>query len=166
MGAVGCKAASPTTMKDSVATVYYIKDITPENLVKIYEALGKPATGKVAVKISTEEPGGHNFLNPKLIAPLVKKVDGRIVECNTADKGKRYTSSDSYQAAVDHGFTAIEPMEIMDSIATVKLPLKGGKHLKYDIVGADYPNYDFTIILSHFKGHAIGGFGGAIKKSR
>ena len=139
------------------------KEISPEALVKIYEALGREADGKVAVKISTGEPGGHNFLQPSLIEPLVKKVGGTIVECNTAYTGKRYSTADHLKAAEDHGFTAIAPVDIMDAEGEVKLPLKDGKHLKYDIVGSHYPDYDFTIILSHFKGHAMGGFGGAVK---
>lgn len=148
---------------DDSAVVYMTKEISPEALVKIYEALGREAGGKVAVKISTGEPGGHNFLQPSLIEPLVKKVGGTIVECNTAYTGKRYSTADHLKAAEDHGFTAIAPVDIMDAEGEVKLPLKDGKHLKYDIVGSHYPDYDFTIILSHFKGHAMGGFGGAVK---
>ena len=148
---------------DSVATVYMTKEISPEAIMKLYKSLGREATGKVAVKISTGEPGGHNFLNPQLIAPFVKSVNGTIVECNTAYAGKRYTAEDHIKAAEDHGFTAIAPVEIMDARGEVKLPVTDGKHLKYDIVGASYPNYDFTVILSHFKGHAMGGFGGAVK---
>lgn len=146
-----------------LSKVYFIREITPENLVKIYETLGRPATGKVAVKISTGEPGGHNFLNPALIAPLVKQVNGTIVECNTAYEGKRIRTEDHLQAAADHGFTAIAPVDIMDAEGDTPLAVKGGKHLKKDFVGKHFLNYDFTIILSHFKGHAMGGFGGAIK---
>lgn len=143
--------------------VYMFKEINSENLVKIYEALGREATGKVAVKISTGEPGGHNFLNPALIEPLVKKVNGTIVECNTAYGGGRGDTESHRKAAEDHGFTAIAPVDIMDAEGEVELPLEGGKHLTRDIVGSHFPDYDFTIILSHFKGHAMGGFGGAIK---
>lgn len=167
--AIGCSSAKSNS--ESAATagittmpkVYIIKEITPESLIKIYEALGREATGKVAVKISTGEPGGHNFLQPALIKDLVSKVDGTIVECNTAYKGKRSTTADHLKAAEDHGFTAIAPVDIMDSEGETRLPVEGGKHLTYDIVGSHYPDYDFTIILSHFKGHAMGGFGGAIK---
>lgn len=143
--------------------VYMFKEINPDNLVKIYEALGREATGKVAVKISTGEPGGHNFLQPALIKDLVSKVNGTIVECNTAYGGKRSTTEEHRKAAEDHGFTAIAPVDIMDADGETRLPVEGGKHLTYDIVGSHYPDYDFTIILSHFKGHAMGGFGGAIK---
>ena len=138
-------------------------EISSDNLVKIYEALGRKATGKVAVKISTGEPGGHNFLDPNLIKDLVQKVDGTIVECNTAYGGGRTNAADHMRAAEEHGFTAIAPVDIMDAEGEVELPLKGGRHLTRDIVGSHFLNYDFTIILSHFKGHAMGGFGGAIK---
>lgn len=167
--AIGCSSAksnsesAATTGIDTMPKVYITKEINPESLIKIYEALGREATGKVAVKISTGEPGGHNFLQPALIKDLVSKVDGTIVECNTAYKGKRSTTADHLKAAEDHGFTAIAPVDIMDSEGETRLPVEGGKHLTYDIVGSHYPDYDFTIILSHFKGHAMGGFGGAIK---
>ena len=138
-------------------------EISSDNLVKIYEALGRKATGKVAVKISTGEPGGHNFLDPNLIKNLVQKVNGTIVECNTAYGGGRTNAADHMRAAEEHGFTAIAPVDIMDAEGEVELPLKGGRHLTRDIVGSHFLNYDFAIILSHFKGHAMGGFGGAIK---
>ncbi|MFT0254225.1 DUF362 domain-containing protein [Bacteroides thetaiotaomicron] len=146
-----------------IPKVYMFKAIDSENLVRIYEALGREATGKVAVKLSTGEPGGHNFLQPALIKDLIQKVDGTIVECNTAYGGGRANTESHRKAAEDHGFTAIAPVDIMDAEGEIVLPLTGGKHLKHDIVGSHYLNYDFTIILSHFKGHAMGGFGGAIK---
>lgn len=157
------EAESTPADQSQPAVVYMTTEISPDALLRIYDALGREAQGNVAVKISTGEPGGHNFLNPQLIAPLVQKVNGTIVECNTAYTGKRYTAEDHIKAAEDHGFTAIAPVDIMDSEGEVMLPLDNGKHLKYDIVGSHYPNYDFTIILSHFKGHAMGGFGGAVK---
>ena len=146
-----------------LSKVYMIKEITPQNLVRIYEALGRKATGKVAVKLSTGEPGGHNFLQPALIGPLVKKVNGTIVECNTAYAGGRSDTEAHRKAAADHGFTAIAPVDIMDAEGESALPVKGGRHLKEDFVGSHYLNYDFTMVLSHFKGHAMGGFGGAVK---
>lgn len=139
------------------------KEISPDALVKIYKALGREAEGKVAIKISTGEPGGHNFLQPSLIKDLVDLTNGTIVECNTAYNGRRFTTEDHLKAAEEHGFTAIAPVDIMDAEGEIKLPVDSGKHLKYDIVGSHYPNYDFTVILSHFKGHAMGGFGGAVK---
>ena len=139
------------------------KEISPDALVKIYEALKRKASGRVAIKISTGEPGGHNFLQPTLIAPLVRKMNGTIVECNTAYGGGRANTEAHLKAAADHGFTAIAKVDIMDADGEVALPVKGGRHLKEDLVGRNYLNYDFTVILSHFKGHAMGGFGGAIK---
>lgn len=146
-----------------IPKVYFFKEISPENLVKIYQALGREAKGKVAVKLSTGEPGGHNFLQPALIKDLVQGVGGTIVECNTAYGGGRAKTEDHLKAAQDHGFTAIAPVDIMDAEGEVALPVKGGRHLQEDFVGSHFPEYDFTIILSHFKGHAMGGFGGAIK---
>lgn len=168
IGTAVCGQAQPagnTTAgnNENLPKVYFYKEINSENLVKIYEALGREAKGKVAVKLSTGEPGGHNFLQPALIKDLVRKVNGTIVECNTAYGGKRGDTQSHLQAAKDHGFTAIAPVDIMDAEGEVELPVEGGKHLKADIVGKNYLNYDFTIVLSHFKGHAMGGFGGAIK---
>ncbi len=156
-------ASEPEAAAATLPKVYFFKEISSDNLVKIYEALGREAKGKVAVKLSTGEPGGHNFLQPSLIKALVQKVNGTIVECNTAYGGGRADTESHLKAAADHGFTAIAPVVIMDVEGEVELPVEGGKHLKFDIVGKDFLNYDFTIILSHFKGHAMGGFGGAIK---
>lgn len=168
IGTAGCGQAQPagnTTAgnNENLPKVYFYKEINAGNLVKIYEVLGREAKGKVAVKLSTGEPGGHNFLQPALIKDLVQKVNGTIVECNTAYGGKRGDTRSHLQAAKDHGFTAIAPVDIMDAEGEVELPVEGGKHLKADIVGKNYLNYDFTVVLSHFKGHAMGGFGGAIK---
>lgn len=152
-----------TAQHADTSVVYMTKEISPEAIVKLYKALGREAKGKVAIKISTGEPGGHNFLQPSLIADFVKLTDGTIVECNTAYEGRRFSTEDHRRAAEEHGFTAIAPVDIMDADGEVKLPVTNGKHLKYDIVGSHYPDYDFTVILSHFKGHAMGGFGGAVK---
>ncbi len=143
--------------------VYFSKEISPAKLVALYEALGRKAEGRVAIKLSTGEPGGHNFLQPALIRDLVQKLNGTIVECNTAYGGGRADTEHHLQAAADHGFTAIAPVDIMDAEGDVELPVEGGKHLRYDIVGKSFLRYDFTVILSHFKGHQMGGFGGAIK---
>lgn len=161
--AVTTAGAQTTEEADKRPAVYFIEEITPENLVRIYEALGRKAEGRVAVKVSTGEPGGHNFLQPTLIADLVHKVGGTIVECNTAYGGGRSDTENHLKAAADHGFTSIADVDIMDADGEVALPVKGGRHLKEDFVGRNYLNYDFTVILSHFKGHAMGGFGGAIK---
>lgn len=145
------------------AAVYFTKEITPESLVKIYEALGRELHGKVAVKISTGEPGGHNFLQPALIAPLVKKLDGTIVECNTAYEGRRNTSEAHWQTFRDHGFAAIAPCDLMDEEGELILPVRNGRQLTENYVGSHLANYDSMLVLSHFKGHAMGGFGGALK---
>ena len=147
----------------SSSKVLMTKNISSDALVKIYEALGRKASGRVAVKISTGEPGGHNFLQPSLIKDLVQKVDGTIVECNTAYAGKRFTTEDHIQAAKDHGFFDIAKVDIMDSEGEFKLPVKDKKHLQYNLVGTHLKNYDFMINLAHFKGHAMGGFGGVLK---
>lgn len=145
------------------AKVYFTPDITLENLVKIYEALGRKLHGKVAVKISTGEPGGHHFLQPSLIQDLVHRVDGTIVECCTAYGGKRMDPKDHWKTIEDHGFKAIAPCDIMDETGEIELAVKGGFHLKTNLVGDHFYDYDSWMILSHFKGHAMGGFGGALK---
>ena len=148
----------------SVPKVYFIKDITSENLIKIYEALGRKAEGKnVAVKLSTGEAGNPNYLQPALIKDLVQMIKGTIIECNTAYGGKRTNVADHMKVAEEHGFTAIADVDIMDANGQVELPVNGGKHLKVDIVGKDFMNYDFMVVLSHFKGHPMAGFGGALK---
>ena len=144
--------------------VLMTKEISPDALVKIYEALKRKASGRVAIKISTGEPGGHNFLQPSLIKDLVQKVSGTIVECNTAYVGKRFTTEEHIQAAKDHGFFDIAKVDIMDSEGEFNIPVKDKKHSQYNIVGTHLKNYDFMINLAHFKGHAMGGFGGVIKK--
>lgn len=143
--------------------VYFTKNITPEGLISAYKALGRKAHGKVAVKISTGEPGGDYYLHPELIKGLVKLVKGTIVECNTAYGGGRSTTEKHEQVVEDHGFTKIAPVDIMDADGSITLPFQKGKHLKGDIVGSHFKDYDFFIILNHFKGHAMAGFGGAIK---
>lgn len=153
---------APTT-SDSVATVYFIKEITPENILKIYDALDRRATGKVCVKLSFGESGNPNHLSPRLIAPLVKGLDATLVECNTAYQSSRRHSSDHLKTAEEHGFTAIAPIDIMDESGETALPVKGGKHINYALVGKGWLDYDYTIVLSHFKGHPSGGFGGALK---
>ena len=165
MGAnyVEAQQENPTDNHASLPKVYYFKEISSENLVKIYEALGREAKGKVAVKLSTGEPGNNNYLNPNLIKELVQKVKGTIVECNTAYGGGRANTEAHLKAAADHGFTAIAPVDIMDADGETALPIKGGKHLKEDYVGKNFLNYDFVVVLSHFKGHPMAGFGGALK---
>ena len=146
-----------------MSIVYMTKEITPESLVRIYHALGISLPGSVAVKISTGEPGGRNFLQPELIRNLVQELKGTIVECNTAYEGKRNTSKAHWETMRDHGFTAIAPCDILDEEDHMPLPVTGGFHLTENYVGSHLQSYDSMLMLSHFKGHAMGGFGGALK---
>lgn len=157
------KAQGAAVAADTLPTVYYIKDITPENIIKIYKALGRPATGKVGVKISTGESNKSHQLDPALIKDFVNLVDGTLIECNTAYAGNRNTTEAHLKAVKDHGYTAIAPVDIMDAEGETAIPVEGGFHLQKDIVGKDFLNYDFIVVLSHFKGHQMGGFGGALK---
>ena len=143
--------------------VYFTKNITSENLVKIYELLNKDLKGNVGVKVSTGEAGNPNHLNPDLIKELVTKLNGTIIECNTAYPGKRNTTEEHKRVAQEHGFTKIAKVDIMDEFGEIELPVRNGKHLKTNYVGASLENYDSLLILSHFKGHPMGGFGGSLK---
>ena len=145
------------------AKVYFTRDITPAGLARAYEALGVKLKGRVAVKLSTGEPGGHNFLDPNLIKNLVTALEGTIVECNTAYPGRRDTTEAHWQTFQDHGFTAIAPCDLMDKEGDMALPVEGGVHLKENYVGDHLKRYGSMLMLSHFKGHAMGGFGGALK---
>ena len=148
----------------SKTQVFFTKDISSEGLIRIFEALKRELKGKVAVKISTGEPGGHNFLNPKLIAPLVQQLNGTIVECCTAYKGRRFDPIEHMKAIKEHGFLDIAPCDILDAEGEIKLNVTGGKYLKgYNLVGKNIESYDSVLMLSHFKGHQMGGFGGALK---
>ncbi len=144
-------------------TVFFTSDISPEGLVKIYNALNFTPTGKVAVKISTGEPPSSNYLRPELIKDLVQLVNGTIVECNTAYGGSRASAAMHKQVAKDHGFTDIAPFDLLDEEGETEWPVTGGTRLDRAIVGSHAENYTDWIILSHFKGHAMAGFGGAIK---
>ena len=152
-----------TAISHAAPAVYFTKDISPAGIMAIYNALGREASGKVAVKLSTGEAGNTHYLSPALIGELVRKVNGTIVECNTAYGGSRASTAMHKQVAEDHGFTKIAAVDIMDEDGEISLPVVGGKHLKEDVVGSHFANYDFVLVLTHFKGHAMGGFGGAIK---
>ena len=154
-------AEAPAT--PAAARVYFTREISPEGLRRAFDALGFSPVGNVAVKLSTGEPGGHNFLSPDLIGGLVRDLGATIVECNTAYGGARGTTESHLRAAADHGFTAIADVDIMDADGSMSLPVAGGTHLAEDLVGAHLANYDSVVSLAHFKGHAMGGFGGAIK---
>ena len=146
------------------STVYFIKDITPENVVKIYEKLGKELTGKVAIKVHSGEKGNQNYLHPEFMRPIVEHVHGTIVECNTAYEGARNTTEKHQQLIKDHGWTDYFPVDIMDAEADTTLEIPNGKIIKQNFVGQNLNNYDSMLVLSHFKGHPMGGYGGALKQ--
>ncbi len=145
------------------SVVFFSKDISSATLLKLYEILGRKAQGRVAVKLSTGEAGNNNYLKPTLIKDLVQSIKGTIVECNTAYAGARNTTEAHRQLIKDHGFADIAEVDIMDSDGVLHLPVEGGVHLKENIVGSHVENYDFMMVLTHFKGHPMGGFGGALK---
>lgn len=145
------------------AKVYYTKEITPENLINIYTHLGVELTGKTGIKVSTGEAGSKGYLKANIIGPLVKKLNGTIIECNTAYPGKRTNAQDHYKVAEEHGFTSIAEVDIMDEEKEFKIPVKDGKHLEYDIIGENFKNYDSILNLAHGKGHMMGGFGANLK---
>ncbi len=143
--------------------VYFCKEINSENLIKMYETLGVKLTGKVGVKVSTGEDGAKGYLKADLIGPLVKKLNGTIIECNTAYPGARTNKEDHLKVAEKHGFTSFADVDIMDGDGEFKIPVHNGKHLEYDIVGENFKNYDSILNLAHGKGHAMGGFGANLK---
>lgn len=147
----------------SSSVVYFTSDISQEGLMAVYEALEWEPTGSVAIKLSTGDPPASNYLEPDLIQELVQSVDGTIVECNTAYGGSRTETAMHMQVAEDHGFTAIADVDILDADGSMELPVEGGTRLQSNLVGSHFENYDSYIVLSHFKGHAMAGFGGAIK---
>ena len=148
---------------EAESTVYFTRDITPESLVRAYEALGVELPGKVGVKLSTGESERSNYLRPALIGELVGKLRGTIVECNTAYGGSRASAAMHMQLAKDRGFTDIADVDILDAEGSMEIPIEGGKRLNVDYVGSHFADYDSYLVLSHFKGHAMAGFGGAIK---
>jgi uncharacterized Fe-S center protein len=147
------------------AQVFFTQDISPDGLLRIYSTLARERQlpGTVAVKLHSGEPGGHYFPAPDLIKDLVRSVSGTIVECNTAYPGGRFETVAHQQVLEDHGFTEIAPVDIMDEEGSISLPFPNGKNIKEDLVGSHFANYDSCLVLSHFKGHMMGGFGGAIK---
>ena len=145
------------------AKVYFTSDISPESIVKIYRAVGKESTGRVAVKISTGESAQSNQLRPELIGQLVKEVNGTLVECNTAYNGNRSNTESHRRAIEQRGYGEIATVDIMDEEGYIDIPVADTKYLKFDRVGSHLANYDFLINLAHFKGHAMGGFGGVLK---
>lgn len=152
---------APTDTEDT-ARVFFTPEISPAGLMRVWDALGAQPSGRVAVKLSTGEPGS-NYLQPSLIGDLVHAVNGTIVECNTAYGGSRDSADEHRRVAADHGFTALADVDIMDAEDEMTLPVTNGRHLDEDIVGSHFADYDSFVSLAHFKGHAMGGFGGAVK---
>ena len=146
-----------------VPTVYFTRDISPAGLVRAYNALGWSPRGKVGIKMSTGESSKSNYLRPELIKDLVAKTDGTIVECNTAYGGNRSDSASHWAAIRERGFLDVAPVDIMDEEGDITLPVNGGNVLSENYVGSHFDDYGSFIVLSHFKGHAMAGFGGALK---
>ena len=159
------EALVPVSSTDdpSAPVVYFTSDISPEGLVKVYDALGCKPEGRVGVKISTGESSKSHYLKPEFMAPLVKSVNGTLIECNTAYPGNRMKTEKHREAIAERGFDAIAPVDIMDEEGDIHIPVRDTKHIQYDIVGSHIQDYDFVINLAHFKGHAMGGFGGVLK---
>lgn len=150
-------------VQEETSVVYMTENISSDSLIAIFNALGARIEGNVAVKLSTGEPGS-NYLRTDLIGDLVQSFDHpTIVECNTAYGGQRASTAMHYQVAEDHGYTAIADVDIMDEEGSMTLPVSGGTHLSENYVGSHFANYDYYVVLSHFKGHAMAGYGGAIK---
>ena len=147
----------------SAPAVYFIPKITAAAMTEVYEAMQWMPAGNVAVKISTGEPPASNYLRPELIVDLVHQVNGTIVECNTAYGGSRANTAMHYQVAAEHGFSDIANVQILDENGSLSISVEGGTVLSENFVGAAFPDYDFYLVLSHFKGHAMAGFGGAVK---
>lgn len=160
--AAASSAADGQSGETDTPVVYMTTDISSDGLMTIYQALAASPSGKIAVKLSTGEPGS-NYIRTDLIGELVQTLEGTIVECNTAYGGSRANTAMHYQVAEDHGYTAIADVDIMDEDGSMTLPVTGGDNLTENYVGAHFADYDYYVVLSHFKGHAMAGFGGAIK---
>ena len=143
--------------------VYFTKALTSEAVITLYEALGITLPGKVAVKLHSGEVGNQNFIRPPFLKPMIDLVKGTIVECNTAYEGKRDTTKAHWETMKFHGWTDIAPVDIMDEEGELELSVSGGKKIHKNYVGSHLSNYDSMLVLSHFKGHPMGGFGGALK---
>lgn len=151
----------------SKPAVFFTPDITPENVVKMYELLGVKLPGKVAVKVHSGEDGNQNYLRPEFLKPIVKEVDGTIVECNTAYDGARDTTEKHEKLMAKHGWSEVFPVDIMDAdgpSSDLIFPIENGRVLKQNHVGGHLANYASLLVVSHFKGHPMGGFGGALKQ--
>ena len=147
-----------------ISKVYFIKNITKENVVRIYEELNKELKGNVVVKVHSGEDGNQNYLRPEFLVPIIEKVNGTVVECNTAYEGARNTTDKHKELMDKHGWSKYFNVDIMDSEGDICLDIPNGKVIKKNYVGSHIKNYDSMLVLSHFKGHPMGGFGGALKQ--
>ena len=147
----------------SKSTVYFVKDVSAAAVVKAFQALGVELAGKVGVKVHSGEPGNQNFIKPELWKPAVDAVHGTIIESNTAYDGGRGVTDKHWQTMKAHGWTDVATVDILDADAEIALPVRGGTHLTEDFVGAHLSDYASVLVASHFKGHPMGGFGGALK---
>jgi uncharacterized Fe-S center protein len=144
--------------------VYFTKTITPQKIIDMFEILKKPLKGKVAVKVHSGEQGNQNFLRPEFLKPIVEHVKGTIVECNTAYPGARNTTEKHNKLMREHGWSEIFKVDILDAEADITLEIPEGKLIKKNFVGKNINKYDSCLVISHFKGHQMGGFGGALKQ--
>ena len=149
----------------SKSIVYFTRDLTPAGALKVFDKLDKTLPGKVAVKLHSGEVGNQNFLRPDFCKPIVERVGGTVVECNTAYEGKRDTTEKHWKTMELHGWSKYFTVDILDAQGPDKeLPIPDGKKIKKNFVGKNIDNYDSVLVLSHFKGHPMGGFGGALKQ--
>lgn len=146
------------------AKVYFTKEITPESIVKMYEAVGKELPGKVAVKVHSGEDGNQNYLHPEFMRKIIERVNGTVVECNTAYEGARNSTEKHEKLMEKHGWTKYFEVDIMDAEGDIELKIPNGKVINENFVGKNMANYDSMLVLSHFKGHPMGGYGGALKQ--
>ena len=158
---VSCAKANDT--ETDIPKVFFTNDLNPAGLMAVYEALEVTPTGNVAVKIHSGEPGNQNFIRPEFMANLVNRIQGTFVETNVAYGSRRQETSSHYKVAEEHGWTAVAPFVVLDGEGDLSLPITSGKHLKENIVGGRFDDFDFHVVVSHLKGHAMGGFGGALK---
>ena len=147
------------------STVYFTKDVTPENIIRLYDKLGVKLEGKTAIKVHSGEEGNQNYLHPEFWKPVVDYVGGTVVECNTAYAGKRNSSYKHVKLLERHGWNKYFVVDLMDRYGPdIEIPVRNGKHLEKDIMGKHFLRYDSMLVLSHFKGHPMGGYGGALKQ--
>ena len=147
------------------ATVYFSRTITPEKVLELYKLAGKPLPGKVAIKLHSGEKGNQNFLRPDFWKPVIDHVGGTVVECNTAYEGQRNTTEKHKRVMLEHGWSKHFPVDLLDAEGPdLELAIPNGKRIKKNYVGKNIVNYDSMLVLSHFKGHPMGGYGGALKQ--